>query len=632
MAENEQNIITEYFTSDNLKTFLRNIRDRYMTKKDTLMGLKLEQGKLAGKTLVLDTIDPGHYYYSKTPVESINLGLMVSSNSNVMGEAMIQFKTSEKYNHNLSEIIGNKWCWIMDDGNSSPVFYPNSEYLIHITSDNQDEATVFARVTKYEETSINVTNKNQIEITYKFVSDKANKFSPVNGSWVHQMEQYIDHVLYSADGKNGSKSLQVSDLYGEIKCEAVDGICTPKIVIVLKNDLTELTLENIMYDKSFNTFKLNVDEKVMITSAKQAFRNCSNVLSIDLTKTNDNIDTHPNWEECKSYESMFYGCGKSTGATGTLKINGIDTSKATSLANMFNGCKLINSSNSKQITQQIKTNNCSNFDHMFYNTSLSDIDISGWEIGDLALTNSTINCSNMFGDTSINDDDLSQISGFIDKMYSKLHDRTGLVLNYSYMFANCKKITNLSQFPGLNIGNYKFDISKLQADRMFSGCLHITSFPVLNITTENSYINIKGIFTSACSAANSVDFGNLKEWSVPMRDDTVLLTDDMFINCGFEKGIGNDIVIFKESSDKGLSSGNFSVSNALYRTGGISKTVNITLNVYLNQSWGSSDVNNYKNIIKNDNNMQLYVPDRLHYILTTNMKSYYSNYNNINKK
>jgi hypothetical protein len=202
------------------------------------------------------------------------------------------------------------------------------------------------------------------------------------------------------------------------------------------------------------------------------------------------------------------------------------------------------------------------------------------------------------------------------------------------MFANCKKITNLSQFPGLNIGNIgnKFDISKLQADRMFSGCLHITSFPVLNITTENSYINIKGIFTSACSAANSVDFGNLAEWSIPMRDDTVLLTDDMFINCGFEKGIGNDIVIFKESSDKGLSSGNFSVSNALYRTGGISKTVNITLNVYLNQSWGSSDVNNYKNIIKNDNNMQLYVPDRLHYILTTNMKSYYSNYNNINKK
>lgn len=630
MAENEQNIITEYFTSDNLKTFLQNIRDRYMTKKDTLMGLKLEQGKLAGKTLVLDTIFPGYYYYSKTPVESINLGLMKRSNSNVMGEAMIQFKTSEDYKHNMSEISGNKWYWIMDDGNSSPVFYPNSEYLIHITSDNQDEATVFARVTKYEKTSINVTNKNQIEITYKFVN--SNKFSPVNGSWVHQMEQYIDHVLYSADGKNGSKSLQVSDLYGDIKCEAVDGICTPKIVIVLKNDLTELTLENIMYDKSFNTFKLNVDEEVKITSAKQAFRNCSNVLSIDLTKTIDGVDTHPDWSTCTSYESMFYNCGKSTGATGTLKINGIDTSKVTSLANMFNGCKLINPSNSKQITQQIKTNKCSNFDYMFYNTSLSDIDISGWEIDDLTLTNSTVNCSNMFGDTSINDNDLSQISGFIDKMYSKLNNRTGLVLNYSYMFAKCKRITNLSQFPGLNIGNYKFDISKLQADRMFSGCLNITSFPVLNITTENSYINIKGIFTSAGSAANSVDFGNLAEWSVPMRGDTVLLTDDMFINCGFEKGIGSDIVIFKESSDKGLSSGNFSVSSALYRTSGISKKVNITLNVYITQTWGSSDENHYKNIITNDNNMQLYVPDRLHYILTTNMKSYYSNYNNINKK
>lgn len=623
MAENEQ--IIEYFTRDNLKTFLEKIKGLYMKKADTLMGLKLTQGMLVGKKLVLETIESGHYYYSKTPIDSINLGLVGRSNSNVMGEAMIQFRTGVDYNHNLSEISGNKWCWIMDDGNSSPVFYPNSEYLIHITSDNQDEATIFARVTKYEKTSINVVNKNQIEITYKFVSNNANKFSPVNGSWVNQMGQYIDQVLYSADGKNGSRSLQVSDLYNEIKCEAVDGICTPKIVIVFKNDLTDLTLENIMYGKPFNTFKLSVGKDVKITSAKQAFRDCSNVLSIDLTETTD-------WTSCTSYESMFYNCGKSTGATGILKLGGIDTSQATSLANMFNGCKLINSSNSEQITQQIKTDNCSNFDHMFYNTSLSNIDISGWNTDDdLTLSNLTINCSHMFGDTSINDNDLSQISGFIDKMYDKLRGRNRLVLNYSNMFNKCQGISNLSQFSGLNIDN-KFDIAELLADYMFSVCTHIRSFPVLNVNTENSRINIKGIFSGTCTAANGVDFGNLKEWSVPMRGQTVLLTDNMFINCKFENGIDTNIVIFKESTDDGLSSGNFSVSSALFSPGGISKKVNITLNVYITETWGKSDVDRYKNIVRNDNNMQLHVPDRLHYILTENMKSYYSNYNNINKK
>ena len=160
----------------------------------------------------------------------------------------------------------------------------------------------------------------------------------------------------------------------------------------------------------------------------------------------------------------------------------------------------------------------------------------------------------------------------------------------------------------------------------------ITSFPILNINTENSRISIKGIFSGTCSAANSVDFGNLKEWSVPMRGQTVLLTDNMFINCKFEKGTDTNIIIFKESTDVGLSSGNFGVSNALYRTEGISKKVDITLNVYITETWASSDVDRYKNIVRNDNNIQLHVLDRLYRILTENMKAYYSNYNNINKK
>lgn len=628
----EQNVI-EYFTRSNLETFLREIKKMYMPRSETAMGLKLTEIQSNAGLLQIKDIHQGNYYYCKDPVKQLKLGnLMGPKNKTTMGEVMIQFKTDTVFNTTEGE-YGSSWNWIDEEGAGSPTFYPDSEYLIHITSDNQSPETIYAKVKRYESIISDASSTNSIEITYKFASAKAISFTAVRSNWVNAMSNSITRVLYAPENGNYTDRLKPANLLSQLKCSPVNGICSPKIKIIFKDDMSSMTLQNIMRDIKFNSFVINISDSVGITSAENAFSGSADVSSINLSGIPETC-----WTSCSSFKSMFDMCKAANSTQRTLEIGGMNTANATSLSGLFNSCTLLNESNAEAITSIIRVDNCSDFSYMFNDTKIKNINIKGWDVN--TLSDTTLDFSNMFAKTNINDKDFEQVSEFVGRVFEKLENESDVNLNYGSMFDGCNWISDLSVFRGLQTVNEqdnkdKFTVSSINAKCMFASCANIKSFPILKIYHQPKEIIMSSMFAGSGHNSPSIDFSNLGDWSIPMLPDggiTKLDMNSMFINCAFDKS-DSDINIFKNTiTGDGIHPGAVILNSIFFTTQQLPKGVKVHFNLLLNQTGDKNTwKSNYNSIVKKNGNIELYVRERLHYIMTKIMKDYYEGYTNIHK-
>lgn len=624
----EQKVI-EYFTRSNLETFLKEIKDMYMPRSETTMGLKLTEIQSKAGLLQIDDILQGNYYYCKDPIKQLNLGILMGpKNKTTMGEVMIQFETDTDFNTEGEYDSG--WNWIDEEGAGSPTFYPNSEYLIHITSDNQSPETIYAKVKRYESIISDVSSTNSIEITYKFASAKAISFTAVHNNWVNAMSNSITSILYAPENGNYTDRLKPANLLSQLKCSPVNGICSPKIKIIFKNEMSSMTLQNIMRDVKFNSFVINISDSVGITSAENAFSGSSGVSSIDLSSISDIC-----WASCSSFKNMFDMCKAANSTQSTLNIGSMNTANATSLSRLFNSCTLLNESNAKTITSTIRVDNCSNFSYMFNDTKIKNINIEDWNVN--TLSGLTLDFSNMFAKTNINDNDFVQVAGFVDNVFGKLVDKSDVNLNYGSMFDGCNWISNLSVFNGLDVGD-KFTVSSINAKGMFAACANIKSFPILKINHQPKEIIMSSMFAGSGNNSSSIDFSNLSKWSIPMLPGLGIKKLDMssmFTNCAFDKSDSDTIHVFdSELSDQsqGIPTSAAILNSIFFTTQLLSKGVKVYFNLLLNQdgdknTWKSI----YESIVAKNGDIELYVRERLYNILTRSMDGYYDGYTNIHK-
>lgn len=155
-----------------------------------------------------------------------------------------------------------------------------------------------------------------------------------------------------------------------------------------------------------------------------------------------------------SMSNMFTMCQNLT----SLDLSSLNTSKVTDMSNMFNNCTLLENLN----LSNINTSNVISFNNTFYNCSrLTGLDLSSFN------TEKAENFSGMFlgcGITSLN------ISNF----------NKPVVWGLSNMFQTCSNLTTL------NFGS--FNIPKLQQSRaMFYNCYKLETITFSDAQTVKSY-------------------------------------------------------------------------------------------------------------------------------------------------
>ena len=117
------------------------------------------------------------------------------------------------------------------------------------------------------------------------------------------------------------------------------------------------------------------------TEMNSMFNGCSGLTSLEVSS----FDT----SNVTSMNNMFVNCSGLT----SLDLSNFDTSKVTNMASMFNGCRGLTS----LVLSNFKTNNVNNMNGMFANCiGLTFLDLSGWDMNN-ATTQSMFNTCTSLG-------------------------------------------------------------------------------------------------------------------------------------------------------------------------------------------------------------------------------------------
>ncbi|MBS7403782.1 MAG: BspA family leucine-rich repeat surface protein, partial [Eubacteriales bacterium] len=162
----------------------------------------------------------------------------------------------------------------------------------------------------------------------------------------------------------------------------------------------------------------------------------------------------------------------------TLTFGNFNTSKVTSMSNMFFKCSKLTSLD----LSKFETSSVTSMSNMFYEcSSLTSLDVSNFN------TSSVTNMWWMF----------NSCSSLISLNVSKFD--TSKVTNMSYMFGYCSSLTSL------NVSN--FNTSKVtNMQSMFYNCSSLTSLNVSNFDTSN--VTNMGVMFSDCSKLTSLNLSS----------------------------------------------------------------------------------------------------------------------------
>ena len=269
---------------------------------------------------------------------------------------------------------------------------------------------------------------------------------------------------------------------------------------VRKNNATMIIdKKNVSFNKFFKpkksgifSIKLLFESKFSLLNCSYMFCECSNIISIDLSKFNA--------KNVNDMKYMFYGCT----SLETINLSSFNTINVTDMQRMFGNCSKLKSLN----LQFFNTENVRNMESMFYNcNSLIALDLQSFK------TNKVTNMNEMFdGCSSLK---ILNLSSF----------NTQDVTAMKYMFNGCSSLVrlNLSSFNMKNVTTMR---------NMFSRC---SSLKILDLPSFNKE-NIKDTqnMFDGCS--------ELKEFNSKSFNQKNEITMIYKINSPLIRVLGNEFV------------------------------------------------------------------------------------------
>lgn len=590
-----------YFTKENFKDFLNYLNESHPfadydeTKFNA--GLKLIESSIDNDGILqictpeTQTMEQGSYYYSTTPVSGIKFYPYMVKDNKLMGEIMVQFQTvKDEFNAENFEIPDWIQYWFTSNGSLKPSYKSDSNYQIRITTDQDNN--FFGYINKYE--SINTSDitdsssdeTNWIEIEY-IVNTSDYKFEAFSKGWVSKNSNSIKKILFAPDGisyseytpVNFNNNLTATCNYPRIIIEFKERTllnvcpnCGNSLEWPLENNIcpncgeyintiADINLSDMLSYIDFNTFKSKIDASRISSMANMFSASNKNVSanSIDLTGIWNSDNFRADTNDSYMFTGLFQG-RKVNDPDGTrLKLFGrdkdgkkigINTSKALSLANMFNNgpltnkhCNPIHSNDENDyingpfnIIRGLNINTCVNFTSMFNGCNVSKFNLKSWtdninwasrvdQILNMLHENNTIqlNFTNMFSGTGIEDDQLNGINEFIKNIsaFNSNSSKNTSVNSYIFtnMFNGCKSIKNASSIDLEHLFEHDDLLHTITMTGMFEECTGLIEGPIFNVSRKNNpnldSILMERMFKKCGSAIgenSTLSFLNFSKW------------------------------------------------------------------------------------------------------------------------
>ena len=525
----------QYFTRENLKNFLEWLKEKEpfetynRAHQNSGLELKLLDDVDENGILQIGEGDPkrimqGSYYYYLKGVNGINLHDFYVKDNRVMGEAMVQFKTN-KNDGTIACDGGDDWKWILSDGGIVPVLRPDSSYQIHITSDQQENPTIFATLNKFESISVDdvVGGSSNVWIRIEY-EVSGNSFEALSTEWLKGIDELlINKVLYAADGIN-FKAISINTLKTNNKLS--NSANNPVLIVEFLEDRAldfSYLLKNINFDK----FNMQIPAKNISSMRGMFMANSSNksCTSIDLTGISDSNGFNPEggvFKPAEAFVELFKGRKLKVDSDGTkLKLfgpqqSGLNTKYATSLKSMFENGPLLNihcnpvydpnngandPENYKHgpynIFRRLNVTNCNDFSCMFAGCNINTIDMA-WLLSEMDLSkvdwilrkeslskDATCSYAEMFRGTNIKDESVKGIYDFIktisnyDGYTNKEKQLKKLYLNG--LFNSCSNINEAQIFDLSSLIRNHPQLKTVNLSQMFMNCKDLNNVPILDI-------------------------------------------------------------------------------------------------------------------------------------------------------
>ena len=266
------------------------------------------------------------------------------------------------------------------------------------------------------------------------------------------------------------------------------------------------------------------------------FYNCLSLTTLDVS----NFDT----SNVTDMAFMFAGNGVPTDSYMKLKniigLSGWNTSKVTSMSNMFQNCSSLTSVGN---LSNWKTGNVTSMKCMFINCpSIASVgNLAGWNTSKVITMNRMFfNCSSLASVGDFSNWNTSKVTNMYGMFYNCLSLTTLDVSNFdtsnvtdmAFMFAGSGSSTSYMKLK--NIGNLSgWNTSKVTSmASMFQKCSSLTSVGNLSNWKTGNVTSMDGMF-DYCSSLTSV--GDLSNWNT----GNVTSMRRMFIKCSSLASVGN---------------------------------------------------------------------------------------------
>ena len=250
------------------------------------------------------------------------------------------------------------------------------------------------------------------------------------------------------------------------------------------------------YDYRDSITSAKIKDGVVAATTFRMFRNCSRLISVDLSGLDTSKVTEMGRED--TWESgMFSGCSR----LAYLDLSSLDTSNVTSMGCMFEGCSSLTSLD----LSSFDTSKVTDMSRMFFGCAkLTSLDLSRFNTSNVTCMDGMFwDCSGLFSldlsgfDTSSVTSMAAMFCGCSLLAPANLSSfDTSKVTNMSFMFEDCSRLSALD-LSSFDTSNVTYMVS------MFEGCSKLASLDLSGFDTS-SVTSMTAMFAE-CSSLSALD-------------------------------------------------------------------------------------------------------------------------------
>ena len=357
----------------------------------------------------------------------------------------------------------------------------------------------------------NSSNSDKQTICFKIAENKGSIEREAEITFTNKSNKQTETLKIRQDKKRNSFMLPYTNLFNtSIRNYLSNHTDLTKIRFVAKSDQTSSEPLDVAEEgNGIKAYLIPNGEWLEIhTSAKDfvtpqycgyMFEDMTTITEIDL---GDNFNT----SETTEMVDMFRNCPNLV----SVNLSSINTSKVTNMNSMFMGCKNLQSLE----LSNFDTSNVINMDGMFYECEkLKDLDLSHFNTGNVVyMSNMFANCKSLTS-LDLSCFDTSKVKEMIYlfagcESLEKLdisNFNTENVTDMSSMFNGCQSLTNL------DISNF-YTSNVTDMNGMFLGCQSLTSLNLDNFDT--SKVTNMFMMFNGCNSLVSIDLGHFNTTNV----------------------------------------------------------------------------------------------------------------------